>query len=341
MRTVTEDASGKRTPTGPSSRMRPNWLGKLGIERYAIVVALLLAFLIFSLLLPQTFPTGSNIRVMVEGEAVFMILAMGLLFPLRAGDFDLSIGATMNLSAMSIAALTSEHGWPWGAAVGLALSIGLIIGMINAFLVVIVGLDGFIVTLGTMTALGGLAYGVSGGTVLSDLPNGLLSFTRTTVAGIPLSVIYGLVLAAVVWYVFQYTPFGRYLLFVGGNSTAARLSGVPVRRLRFSAFVICGVAAAFGGVVLVSTVGSADPSIGAEYLLPPYAAAFLGTTTISVGRFNALGAVIGLYLLAIVVTGLELLGAPSWIGDVFDGLALLMAISFARFTTLVRRHSPR
>jgi ribose transport system permease protein len=325
------------TPKAQSDHQAvPNVIVRLHLERYAIIIILIIAFGAFSLLLPSTFPTVSNIRVMAQTESVFMILAIGLLFPLRSGDFDLSIGATMNLSAMSIAALTVQHGFPWVLAVFIGLGLGLLVGAVNGFLVVVVGLDGFIATLATMTAVDGLAYGVSGGTVLSGFPQGLLNFASTSVGGVPLSVIYGLAIAVVAWYVFQWTPWGRYLLFVGGNRDAARLAGINTGRIRFMAFVICGIIAAFGGVVLASTVGSADPSIGAQYLLPPFAAAFLGTTVINIGRFNAPGTVIGLYLLVIVVTGLELLGAPSWIGDVFDGVALVVAISFARFVTVYR-----
>lgn len=311
-------------------------LGRLRLERYAIIFVLLIAFGVFSLLLPTTFPTTSNIRVMAETESVFMILAIGLLFPLRTGDFDLSIGATMNLSAMAIAALTVQHGVSWVLALFIGLALGLVVGVVNGLLVVVVGLDGFIATLATMTAVDGLAYGVSGGTVLSGFPKGLQHFASADIGGIPLSVIYGLAIALIAWYVFQWTPWGRYLLFVGGNRDASRLAGINIGRIRFLAFVICGIVAAFGGVVLASTVGSADPSIGPQYLLPPFAAAFLGTTVINIGRFNAPGTVIGLYLLVIVVTGLELLGAPSWIGDVFDGVALVVAISFARFISVMR-----
>lgn len=319
---------------------RRSLLARLRLERYAIIIVLVVAFGAFSLLLPSTFPTVSNIRVMAQTESVFMILAIGLLFPLRSGDFDLSIGATMNLSAMAIAALTVQHGMGWVLSAFIGLGLGLVVGCVNGFLVVVVGLDGFIATLATMTAVDGLAYGVSGGTVLSGFPEGLLRFASTNVGGVPLSVIYGLAIAVIAWYVFQWTPWGRYLLFVGGNRDASRLAGLKTGQIRFLAFVICGIIAAFGGVVLASTVGSADPSIGPQYLLPPFAAAFLGTTVINIRRFNAPGTVIGLYLLVIVVTGLELLGAPSWIGDVFDGVALVVAISFARFVTVYReKHS--
>jgi ribose transport system permease protein len=267
---------------------------------------------------------------MLSSQSVLLILALAVTIPLRSGDFDLSIAATMNLAASIVAVLIFKHHFAMVPATLVALAVGAGIGVINGILIVGIGVNAFVATLGTMTAIGGLTYGVTNNAVISGLTGSILSFSRLDVLGLPVAVVYGWGLAIIVWYVFEYTPVGRYLLFVGGNREASRLTGLPVRRLRFLAFVFAGLLSAFAGVLLAGTLGAADPSAGPQYLLPPYAAAFLGTTTIQVGRFNVVGTVVALYLLVVGVTGLVLLGAASWISDVFNGTALVLAVVFAR-----------
>jgi ribose transport system permease protein len=138
----------------------------------------------------------------------------------------------------------------------------------------------------------------------------------------------------ILWYVYEWTPFGRRLLFTGGNRDASRLTGIHVKRIRASAFILSAVISALAGVVLAGSVGAVDPGSAGAYLLQPFAAAFLGTTVIQFGRFNAWGTVIGLYLLAAGVSGLQLLGASSWVSDVFNGVTLVLAVIFA---TTMRR----
>jgi ribose transport system permease protein len=263
-----------------------------------------------------------------------LILALGILLPLRTGDFDLSIAANMGVCA-ALAGTLSQDGVPVPAAMLVALAVGLSVGIVNAILIVVVGINAFIATLGMMTVLGGLAVALTGGHVVAGLPDAITTFSRQEVLfGLPAGVFYGWLLAALVWYVLEYTPFGRYLLFVGGNPDASRLAGIPVRRVRFSAFVISGACGAFAGIVLVGILGAVDPSIGPQFLLPPYAAAFLSTTTVQVGRFNVVGMLIGLYLLAVGITGLQLIGVASWISDVFNGAALILAVGFAHLARM-------
>lgn len=306
-------------------------------ERYALLVVLILTFVGFTLALPDIFPTRLNLITMGSSQAIFMMLAAALSLPMRNGDFDLSISQTMSLSGALVAVLTVNDHMAWGVAVVVALLASLGIGLLNGFLVVIVGIDAFIATLGTMTIISGLVYGVTDSNTITGLPNELVSLGRAYWLGVPSIVILGWVVALFFWYVYRYTAWGRFTLFIGGNRSASRLAGIPVRRLRCIAFIVAALFAGLAGIVLVSNLGTADPSIGSSYLLTPFAAVFLGATTIEVGRINIVGMVIALYLLAIIVTGLELLGAASWVGDVFNGGALIVAVSFALFTGRLTR----
>jgi ribose transport system permease protein len=287
--------------------------------------------------MPGVYDTAGSIRTMLSTESVPLVLAIGALFPLRCGDFDLSIASNMVTSAAIVAVATVNHHVNPLAACLLALAVGAGIGLVNGILVVLLDINAFIVTLGMMTLLDGLAFGITNGTVISGLPNGLLSFSRTSFLGLPLAVFYGWALVLVALYLLEFTPLGRYLLFVGGNRDAAALSGVPVTRTRLLSFVLAGLISAFAGILLTSQLGSVDTTVSDSFLLPAYAAAFLSTTVVQLGRYNALGTLIGTYLLIAGITGLLSSGAAPWVSQVLNGGVLIAAVAFSRIVSR-RRH---
>jgi ribose transport system permease protein len=314
-------------PPGPEGRPASRvWAVS---AQFGVVFALLLLIVVFSILLPDTFPTLGNARTIVNSSAVVLVLALAATLPLRGGGFDLSIAGTMVVSAGLVAKLTSG-GMPWGLALIVVLGIGLAIGALNAFLIVRVGLDGFVVTLGTLTALEGIALAISNGEILTGVSAPVISIATHQVFGIQAMTWYAWILVAVLWYVYDRTPAGRYLLFVGGSPDASKLAGLPVTRIRTLALMSAGMLSALAGFLLAGSFGAVDTSIAGQYLLQPYAAAFLGATTIAVGRFNALGTLIGLYLLLVGIAGLQLYGATEWATNVFNGCALVAAITFAK-----------
>ena len=321
------DANGLVTPPDQAATEAP----PRRPSRYVLLGVLVALIVAFSFAQPQSFPTRGNFNSILISQAVTLILAIGLLIALRAGDFDLSIAATMNFAAVIVAVLTVNHHVPLALAILIAMAASLVIGIVNGILIVVVGIDGFVSTLGMQTLLSGLAYGATNSEVIDELPHGLTSFASWSIGPVPGAAVYGWILVVIVWYVFEKTGLGRYLLFVGGNRDAARLVGLRVRELRIGAFVVCALVAGFAGLVLAGSQGAVDPSAGAQYLLPAYAAAFLGTAAIHMGRFNAFGTLIALYVLTVGVTGLELAGAPNWIGDVFNGAALIIALMAARW----------
>jgi ribose transport system permease protein len=152
------------------------------------------------------------------------------------------------------------------------------------------------------------------------------------VLGVPLAFYYALIAVVVMWYVFDYTPLGRRLLFVGRGREVARLNGVAVDRVRFGALVASATLAAAAGVVYAGVLGSADPYSGLNFLLPAFAAAFLGATTILPGRFNPWGAVVAVYFLGTGITGLTMLGIPLWVTNVFNGGALILAVTISQLS---------
>ena len=299
--------------------------------RYAVVFALLVLVVGFSIILPNTFFTLGNFRTIVSSQAVLMILALGLTLPLTTGEFDLSIGSMLGCGAVLTAFFTGVLHFPLILVVIATVLVGVLAGAINGFFVVRIGINAFIGTLGTSTILTGLTLAVSGGQILNTVAEPLSAFVQYQIFGLAVPVYIGFGLAIALWYLYEHTPTGRHLFFVGEGREAARLTGLGVDRLRFAAFIGSGAISAGAGILTAGQLGAADPSVGPSFLLPAYAAAFLGAATIKPGRFNAWGTVVALYLLVTGVIGLELLGTSSWVQEMFNGVALLIAVTFARF----------
>jgi ribose transport system permease protein len=320
---------------GRPTRKRPTeWL-----SAYALVFVWAAVIVVFGIVEPSKFLTSSNAVTIFGSQAVLVVLMLGLLIPLTVGDYDLSVAGTLTLSSMLIAVLNVNEGWPLVAAIAAALAAGALIGWFNGALIVLIDLDPFIVTLGTGTLLSGIVYWISDSATISGISHELVELVLLKrFLGLPLEFFYGLILAAIMWYVLERTPLGKRLLFVGRGREVSRLSGLRVGRIRWGAFITSGFVAALAGVLYAGNSGGADPSSGASFLLPAYAAAFLGATAIIPGRFNAWGSFIAVYFLVTGITGLQLLGVDSFVQQLFYGGALVIAVSFS---AIVRRQRVR
>ena len=313
----------------------------MSVQGLALPAAWLAVIALFGALEPDTFLTSANLQSILGSQAVLVVVTLGLLFPLSAGDYDLSVASTLTFAAMIVALLNARHGWPVAPAIVVALAAGLLVGAVNGALVTLLELESLVVTLGTGTFVSGVTLGISDSNTIGGISDGLVNPVIVwDLLGIPLSFFYAVVLCAVVWLVFDHAPSGRRLLFTGRGRDMARLSGVRVGRVRFGALVTSGGIAALAGVLYAGTTGSADPSSGASFLLPAFAAAFLGATSIAPGRFNAWGALIAAYFLATGVTGLQLIGVQSFVQDLFYGAALIVAVALPRLVRAARQPHP-
>jgi len=296
--------------------------------RYGLVLVWVALIIAFTLLAPGRFLVAQNIGNIFGSQAVLLILALGLMFPVIAGEWDLSVGSMLGLSLTIVGYFNAVLGLPIWVAVLVALVVGLVVGLLNAFFIVAAGVPSLIATLGMATLLGGVTYAISNSTI-SGLDPGFVAAGQRSVFAIPTPFYVAIGMALVAWYVLRWTPGGRYLFFVGSNRDVARLSGIRVSRVRVTALVVSGVVSAFAGVVLAASLGASGPTIGAPYLLPAFAAIFLGATAVTPGRLNVWGTVIAVYFLITGVTGMQLLGAPSWVQDVFYGAILLAAVALS------------
>jgi ribose transport system permease protein len=325
------------TEPAPARRWSRSVLADLA-ERYALLAAWGATCVIFGILRPDTFLTTSNFTTIFGSQAILVVLALALLPPLTAGDYDLSVAATMALSSMTLAILNVNHHWSIGASIIASLSIGVLVGFVNGALVVLLDIDSLIATLGSSTFIAGIVLWISNSQTISGISQSLINVVVVDrFLGIPLEFYYGIALGLVILYVFEFMPVGRRLLFVGRGRNVARLSGIHVARLRWGALVVSGLISAFGGVLYAGTLGSADPTSGLSFLLPAFAAAFLGATTIMPGRFNPLGTVAAVYFLVTGITGLQLLGVQTFVQQLFYGGALVLAVALSQ---VARRRDP-
>lgn len=321
-------------PTPPASKDRPLLTAgrvRTELERFSLVLAWVAIVVVFGFLRPDTFLTVGNMGTIFGSDAVLVVLTLGLLLPLRAGDYDLSVAGTLTLSAMMVGILNGEHHINiWLVALA-ALAVGLAVGAFNGLFVLIFGINPFIVTLGMGTLLAGIVLLISNDQTFAGISPGLVNLVvGDRFLDIPLEFYYGLILCIVVWYLIDLTSFGRKLLFVGTGRNVARLSGIAVGRARLTALMGAGLLAALAGILYAGTSGSADPTSGTAQLLPAFAAAFLGATAIVPGRFNAWGTIIAVYFLATGVNGLAIIGLGSWVQDVFYGGALIVAVALSQ-----------
>lgn len=303
------------------------------LGRYAIVIALGILILVFSVLRPETFFTIGNFKSILVTQSVVIVLALGLTVALAAGEFDLSISSMIGFVGAVVAHFTAQLGWSVGPALIVSLLAAIAVGAVNGLVVVKYRVNSFIATLGMGSIILGIALAFTGTTVIGGLPSGITEPARAQLFGIDLPVYYALGLAVLLWFFFEFTPLGRYVFFTGEGAEAARLAGVPVARIRFLSLIVSAAFAWLAGLLLVGQTGAANPSYGGPFLLPAFAACFLGATTIKPGRFNAWGTVVAALLLATGTTGLQLLGAAAWVESVFNGAALVLAVTLAQLVS--------
>ena len=310
---------------------RAQRIGRL-LPVYGLPVLTVLLILLFSLLLPDTFPTVLNFRSIVADKAIIALLSLAAMIPMAAGKIDLTVGYGIVLWHILAISLQTMFGLPWPVAVLVVLALGAGIGLLNGLLVEVARIDSFIATLGTGTVLYALALWHTGGRqVVAALPKGFLALNGTQVYSMPITGLYVLGLALTMWFVLEHLPIGRYLYAIGANPKAAALNGIPVQRFTMGAFVASGVLTALAGVLLASKLRIGQASVGLEYLLPALVGAFLGSTTIKPGRVNVWGTVVGVTILAVGIAGIQQFGGSFWVEPMFNGVTLLIAIGIAGY----------
>lgn len=311
---------------GPVAR-----LGRL-LPVYGLVILTALLIIVFSILLPATFPTLLNLRSIISDKAIIALLSLAAMIPMAAGRIDLTVGYGIVLWHILAISLQTMFGLPWPVAVLIVLALGGLTGFLNGLLVEVARIDAFIATLGTGTVLYSIALWHTGGRqVVGVLPDGFYALNSTMLFGLPITGFYVLAISILMWLVLEYTPVGRYIYAIGASPKAAALNGIPVRKFVIGAFVSSGLLAALTGVLLASKLRIGQASVGLEYLLPALVGAFLGSTTIKPGRVNVWGTMIGVIILAVGISGIQQFGGSFFVEPLFNGVTLLVAIGIAGY----------
>lgn len=328
--------------------MRDGWSLRDGLLRfvsqYGLLVMLILTITVFALLLPKTFLTAFNFRSILNQQSVVVLLALAAMIPMTANRFDLSIGYLAGLSHILVIGFQVNQHFPWYLAVLAVIAVCACVGWINGLLVTRIGIDAFIGTLGTGTIVYGIAYWYTGGTqVLGNLPAIFKNIDSIYFGLIPSPAIFVLVVALLLWVVFEYLPLGRYFYVLGSNQRAAELTGISARRYIPLTFIASSILTAVAGVILASELQVGQTAVGPDYLLPSFAGAMLGATSIRPGRMNVWGTVVAVLLLAVAVSGLQQLGGQFYVVPLFNGSMLIVAVSLAIFAAKrrIRRSDPR
>lgn len=274
-------------------------------------------------------------------QSVLAVLTLGLLIPMVSGNLDLSIGSTAGLSSIAAAGLYADQGAPLLVGLVFGVAVGAVVGLVNGLVVTRFNIDSFIVTLGTASLILGIVNWYSGGTsIIQGIPQEVITFGGGRALGVP-NLFYVLVVVAfLVWYLLEQTPYGRNLHAIGSNKSASRLVGIRVQRDTCLAFVLSGTFAGLAGVMVLAQQGAGNPQVGSTFTLTAIAAAFLGAASFKLGKLNVLGSLVAIFFLAVNITGLQFAGVANWISDVFTGLSLVLAVAFAGVLSRPRKHKP-
>ena len=334
MTTNVDAPAGKTAPSNAGGS--PNGgLSRVFNSRVAEAMLLPIAFVLviagFGIARPDTFLQWSNFTSIFGLNAPTLVLVMALLIPLTNGDLDLSIAELFGMIAILVAWLNVNQHWGIVPAILVGLAVGPLCGAITGGLIVRFDVNPLIITLAMGSIFDGIAFWLPDQQSVPGISTKLTDWTVLHhLLGIPLDFWYGIVIMLIMFYVLTFTPFGQRSLFVGQSREVARLSGFKVNSTRFWAFVVGGFIAAIGGVLYDGVLGTATPQNQGPLLLSIYAAAFLGMTTIQPGRFNAIGAGISVFFLAVVVNGMNLLGAQTYVQQLFYGVILVVAVVTSR-----------
>ncbi len=291
------------------------------------IVIVFIAILVILMILSPYFARPANLITIIKQASINGILAMGMMFVIISGEIDLSVGSIVALTGVVSASFAHPDQYPLIVPVVLSLSIGLLAGMLNGLGVAYGNVPSFIVTLGMMTIIRGAALIISGGAPVFGVTEAYEHIAGGFILGkIPLLVLYFTLISAVSAAVLSFTVFGRRVYAVGGNEVSAAFSGISVRKIRLSVFMISGLLAGFAGLLLASRTVSGNPTAGQSYELDAIAAVIIGGVSMSGGSGRWFGPVVGALLIAVLGNGLDILNVSSHYQLVIKGAIIIFAV---------------
>lgn len=297
------------------------------LTRYSLVLLWALMIVVLVLVIPNGVNPVAALRAVLGQMSPIIFLGLAVVVTMAVGEFDLSFAYIFGFSAVAVPSLNVLYGLPIWLAILLSMVSALIWGLINGLLIVKVGINSVVVTLGTGSVAAGLGFFLSQETTVSGIDPALSAIATARFLDLPLLFWYGLILVIVLAYIMSATPIGRNMLFVGSNPAVAKLAGISVTSVRIGAYLASAALCGFAGIIMALGLGGYNPGSAATLLMPTFAAVFLGTVAVIPGRFNPLGMMIAAYFLMTGIFGLQLLGLTGWVVQVFYGAALVIAVT--------------
>lgn len=303
------------------------------LSKYLLILLAVVLVIVFSILVPDTFPTTITARSILDAMVIVSVLAIAEMLIVIMGEYDLSIGFVVGLLHILTIGFIVKQNIPWPLAIMLVMIVGTLIGLINGVLVYYFRINSFIATLGTGT----IAYGISnwytnGQQLFGSLPKAFTSIYSLQLFSIPVSAVYVIVVTTIAWFVLEYTTVGRQLYALGANRRAAELTGISSRKIVLGTYVIGGFIVAIAAIILAARLRTGSVSTGPDYLLPVFVGAILGSTTINPGRPNAWGTIVAVLLLGIGISGLQQMGAQFFVVPLFNGTTLILGVGLAAYS---------
>lgn len=296
------------------------------LRRISVLGILLFICVVFALG-SREFLTTSNLLNIALQTSIIAIVAIGMSFVIFTAGIDLSVGSLMALAGAIAAGLAVRQGIDTYLSIGIALGVGIFLGAINGLMIIKGGIPPFVATLSMLAIARGLTLVYTEGRPIAGLDESFIFWGTGQVWGIPLPVILMLVISVVAHVITRYTPFGLYVYSTGGNEETTRLAGISPDRIKFAVYIISGVLAALGGVLLTARLWSAQPNAAAGWELDAIAAPVLGGTSLFGGVGSIGGTIVGAFIIGVLSNGLNLMGVPSYYQQVIKGLVFILAVT--------------
>ncbi|MBK1792959.1 ABC transporter permease [Devosia sp. WQ 349] len=294
----------------------------LQVEWSGILLAILVGMVALAIAAPS-FLTEFNLFVLLRSFCVALLVAYAQMVTLGVGQMNLAIGSLGGLVAITVGGLMDALGVPVVLAVPTAIAVGGLAGFINGWLTVRTGINGFIVTLATGSAFAGINLGITRSIPFYNLPAEFVSFGTGRIGILPLLLIVPLIVTGLLALFFSRVPTGRHMLAVGGNANAAQLSGISLPRTIIEAHTLSGLLAAVAAVLAVAQLGSAQPTIGSNWLIISFAAPIIGGASLSGGHISIIGTLLAVVLIALIENGMVLVKVdPYWVQFILGALIL-------------------
>jgi len=294
------------------------------VLKYKSLIGLLILCIVISLITPR-FLSIANIKNVLTQVSVNAVIAIGMSFVILTGGIDLSVGSILAVSGAVAASIIKSTGNVFLAII-VALAIGSIIGLINGALISKGRIQAFIVTLATMTIFRGVTYVYTNGTPISSLGQSFSGIGNKMILGLPIPVIFMVIVFGIAFYILSQTRYGRYVYALGGNEDSARLSGINTDKIKTLVYVLSGAAAALSGIIVTSRIGSASPNAGVGFELDAIAAVVVGGTSLSGGEGSVVGTIIGALIIGVLNNGLNLINVSPFYQAIVKGLVILLAV---------------